>query len=166
MEDWTWLRTIAAVAAWGTVGGGLVLAAIWFAAGGAKAAGPEEDLMPEGGSPPRRRAPTSFTSAQVGVHGLFGVMTAAFLTYVVVAHHDLVDGYLGALVAVALTATLGILMYRKWSSGELPRATRRARDGGAPARPEDKLPRAVVYLHGAAAATTALLVVVLLVIAI
>jgi hypothetical protein len=165
VDEWGALRTVAAVVAWITVMGGLVMATIWFGSGGARAVGPEDELLAESGVRPRgsRRRQTSFSTAQVGIHGLLGTLTASLVTYAMVRDDDRGAGYVAVLVAILVTAVPGTLMFRKWRSGQRPHvpgvgAATLAEDR----RVEDHLPRAVVYAHGLAAAATATLVVVLL----
>ena len=83
MDDWEGLRLAAVIVAWLTVAGGLILALTWLALGGGRAIGPEDELMAQAGVPvsrPERRR-TALSSAQVGLHGLFGITTASLLTY-------------------------------------------------------------------------------------
>jgi|GEM_PF-6033016 len=165
MDAWEGLRTAAVIVVWVTVAGGLLMATIWFAAGGAGAVGPEDELMASSGARVQRRSRrvTSLSSAQVGMHGLLGILTACLVTYGALLDDDRTGGYVALLVAIAVTALPGILMFRKWRSGRAPDLT------GIDARPtegrsEDRLPRPVVYLHGLAALTTAAIVVALLVV--
>src|SRR5215210_551506 len=162
MDDWEALRTTALVTVWLTVSGGAVMAAIWFKSGGARSVGPEDGLMADAGVPVERgdRPVTAFTSAQLGIHGLLGILTAALLTYGVRLDDDRRRGYVAILVAIGLTGSLGFIMFRKWRSGQRPRVP--GVDVDRRERAEDHLPRIVVYLHGAAAIATGALVLMLL----
>lgn len=158
MDDWEAWRIAVVIAAWATVGGGLVLGAVWAAHGGGRAAGPEDAVLAEtGAAPPREeRRVTAFPSAQVGMHGLLGLLTAGLVTYG--AAVDERGGYVALLVALAVTAAPGVAMFRKWRIGWRPHlagAERRT-------RPEDAFPKLIVYLHGISALTTATIVVILL----
>jgi hypothetical protein len=167
MEEWGGLRAAVVVVAWLTVLGGLTLAAAWFSRGGARAVGPED----EGLEPVARQhalgragraAVTSFSSAQVGVHGLLGVLTAALLTYAAARGSDRSTGYMTVLLAVAVTAIPGVVMFRKWLANARPQVaeTVAPRSG----RVEDQLPKAVVFAHGIGALTIVVLTVVLIIV--
>jgi hypothetical protein len=165
MGDASTLRTIAVVLGWLTVLGGLTMAVIWLAAGGGKAFGPEDQLMAESGARvPRRDRSTSFSTAQLGIHGFLGLMTAALITYGATVDDDARDGYLFIVVAIMITAVPGTLMFRKWKRGERPALTEKTvrPDAG---RAEDRLPRVVVYGHGLVALATALVVVLVVFVA-
>ena len=161
MDEWAGLRTAAIVVAWLTVSGGLLMAVLWFSRGGAHAIGPEDELMAGTGIEVARekRRVTSFSSAQVGMHGLLGILTAVLITYGMLRDDDRTAGYFALLVAIVLTATLGTLMFRKWRAGRRPAVP--GVDTARRERVEDALPRPVVYLHGAAAMLTLAAVVVL-----
>jgi hypothetical protein len=83
VKDWEGLRTIAVIVAWITVVGGALLAALWIGFGGGRAIGPEDELMAQAGVSFARseRRYTALSSAQVGLHALFGNATAGLLTY-------------------------------------------------------------------------------------
>jgi uncharacterized protein (DUF2237 family) len=164
MDDWTALRTGATVVIWVVVAGGLVLAITWLARGGVRAIGPEDRLLGQSSVPAKqRRRTTSFGAAQVGIHGLLGVMTASLLTYAAVRTTDRSTGYAAVLVALAVTAVPGSLMFAKWRRREQPGLASEDLSGGRE-RAEDRLPRPVVYAHGLAAVGTAALVLILLVV--
>src|SRR5215218_10346853 len=148
MDDWGWLRTAAIVIVWITVGGGALLASLWVAFCGVRAYGPDDDLMAGTGVTVdrRRERMTSFSTAQVGVHGLLGILTASFVTYAVVRSHDRTNGYIAALIVIALTAIPGALMFLKWRRGTRPAAAV-AVAGRRQRRVEDRFPRALVYGH-------------------
>jgi hypothetical protein len=158
MNEWEALRVAIVAAAWLTVAVGLLLALIWAIAGGARAVGPEDELMSVAGVEPDRpiRHQTSWSAANVGMHGMLGILTAALITYAA-ARHD-AEGYLAALAAIAITAIPGGVMFLRWHRGQRPRvqgvADRR--------RVEDRLPRPAVYGHGAMVGITAVLAVILL----
>jgi hypothetical protein len=165
MDDWTGLRTAAIVVVWVTVAGGLTLATLWFVFGGGRSVGPEDEILAEQGAgvqSPARRV-TSFSSAQVAMHGLLGLITAGLLTYAAVRESDRATGYVTVLVAIAVTAIPAVLMFRKWKSGQRP-AISGVTEAASDRRVEDRLPRTVVYLHGLAAVSTVALVVILLVV--
>lgn len=151
------------VVMWLTVAGGALLATLWVAFGGGRAVGPDDELVPAAGAPLRRdeQRVTSLGTAQVGIHGLVGILTASLVTYAAARGSDRTDGYLAALVALAITAVPGVFMFTKWRTGRsvdgLRASTRRQ-------RVEDRLPRPLVYLHGLGALTTVTLVVILLVV--
>jgi hypothetical protein len=157
------LRTVAVMVGWVTVAGGLLLAVSWLALGGGRAFGPEDELTAQAGVPVTRykRQFTALSSAQVGMHGFFGLLTASLLTYAAARSDDRSSGYLAVLVVGAITAVPGLLMFRKWRSSRRP-----ARDGDPAGdvgpKVEDRLPRAAVYLHGLAATSLIALVIVLL----
>ena len=162
MDDWRGLRIALIILAWATVAGGATLASLWSLRGGLRARGPEEDETPAAGAVAWTDARvTSFTTAQVGVHGLLGVLTASLLTYAVL-QDDRRTGYLASLVALALTAVPGVLMFVKWRRRGRPE--RAAAGRTATERVEDRLPGPIVYLHGLAALTTAAIVAILLVV--
>jgi ABC-type Fe3+ transport system permease subunit len=159
MNEWEALRIAIVVAAWLTVAGGLLLAVIWAIAGGVRAAGPEDELMSVAGAEPSRpiRRATSFSLANVGIHGLLGILTAALITYAAARHDP--EGYLAVLAAIAITAVPGTLMYLRWHRGQRPRV-----EGvTSQRRVEDRLPRPAVYGHGAMMGITAVLAVILLI---
>lgn len=165
MNDWEGLRIAVVTVAWLTVAGGLILAAMWVAYGGGRAIGPEDQLMADSGVPLGRSESryTAFSSAQVGMHGFFGITTAGLLTYAAGRSGNRGSGYLAVLVVAAITISLGLLMFSKW------RSSRRPSVDGDPAgdhgpKVEDKLPRVVVYLHGAGAAGIVVLIGLLLVV--
>lgn len=165
MNDWEGLRTAAAVVVWVTVGVGATMAVTWLVLGGRRAVGPDDELMSQAGVhiESRDRRYTAFSSAQIGIHGLLGVMTAALLTYALARDDDRSSGYWGVLVAIAITAVPGVLMFLKWRSRRRPSLAGGPASGHGP-KVEDGLPRAVVFLHGLLAATVVVLVVVLLVV--
>jgi hypothetical protein len=164
MDDWAGLRTAMAIIVWVTVAGGLTMAVIWVASGGGRAVGPETDVSARAGVPvtTANRAVTSFSAAQVAIHGLLGVLTAGLVTYAALRHDDRTAGYLALVIALVVTAIPGVLMVRKWLTGQRPAVVDGVPARSAPERVEDHLPRAVVYLHGLAAVGTAALVVLLL----
>ena len=159
MDDWRGLRIALVVVVWLTVGGGALLGTIWSLRGGHVARGAEHAAAPgvslPGGDDPRV---TSFSSAQVGVHALLGVLTAAFVTYGAVRTSDRGSGYPALLLAIAITAIPGALMFLKWRRSRRTAARPVVPDDE---RVEDRLPAPVVYLHGVGALTTAVLVVLL-----
>ena len=163
MDEWTGLRIAVVVVAWVTVLGGLTLAVTWLVAGGSRAYGPEDELMAKAGVDVEHgpRPVAAFSSAQVGIHGLLGIMTAALVTYAAARADDRPTGYLAGIVAIAVTATPGIMMFRKWRSARRPVVPGRTASARGP-KVEDRLPRAVVYGHGLAATTTAVLLIILL----
>jgi hypothetical protein len=164
VDEWTGLRIAVVVVAWATVAGGLLMAILWLSFGGARAVGPDDELMARSGVPiaTRDRRVTAFSSAQVGIHGVLGVLTASFLTYAAAQSDDRSGGYLAVLVAVTVTAVPGVLMFRKWRSGRRPVIDANTESTRRP-RVEDRIPTAVVLLHGAAATGIAALVLLLLV---
>jgi hypothetical protein len=160
VDDWLWLRSVAAIVAWATVAGGLAMAARWVAKGGLRAIGPDDELMAESGVAVGTRGPvTSLSPAQIAGHGFFGIATAGLVTYAVVRDSDRTTGYVAVAVVLAFTGSLGWLMFRKWRSGRrpLPEETTGAD------RVEDHLWSPLVYAHGLAALATAVLVVALLI---
>jgi len=162
VDDWSGLRTALVIVVWVTVMGGALMALLWTSFGGARALDPNDELMARAGVPlgEEGRKVTSFSSAQVGIHGLIGLLTASLITYAAVRGDDRGAGYLAALVALGVTAIPGTLMFLKWRAGFRPAVA------GATVpdrRVEDRLPRPVVFLHGLAAITTAAVVVALLV---
>jgi hypothetical protein len=166
MDEWSGLRTAVVVVTWLTVLGGLTLAAIWIARGGAKAVGPEDEGLDHlarqharGRS--NRAVATSFSLAQVGVHGLLGVLTAALITYAAARGSDRSSGYLAILTAIAATGLPGVLMFRKWISNTRPATAAVTPRSG---RVEDEMPKAVVYGHGVGAVAAAAMIVVLLIV--
>jgi hypothetical protein len=105
------------------------------------------------------RTITSFSSAQVGMHGFLALVTASLITYAAVRGDDRGPGYVAGLVALAIAAIPGTLMFCKWRSEDRPAVT------GATVsdrRVADHLPRPVVFLHGLAALATAAIIVALL----
>lgn len=148
------LRTIAIVVAWATVVGGLTLAVVWAAAGGLRAHDPNDELMRQSGveAGAKNRRVTSFSPIQVGAHGFLGVATATLITYGALLDEGRTGGYLAVFVVALLAVGTGLLMYRKWTRGSRPP---RPDAGYHRRRPEDRLPRPVVYAHGTAAAVTA-----------
>jgi len=146
MDDWAWLRTVVVVLAWVAVAGGAVLAALWVAFGGLRALSPEDRLLAATGAAPDqdRERETAFTSAQVGIHGLLGIGTAALITYAATTD-DRVAGYAASLVAIVITAIPGVLMFLRWRERppQQPRVGRRR-----PPRVEHRLPASGVYAHG------------------
>jgi hypothetical protein len=165
VDEWEALRTIAVVVGWITVAGGLLMAIIWLALGGGRAIGPEDELMAQAGIPVTRRERryTALSTAQVGMHGLFGLATAGLLTYAAARPDDRPSGYLAVLAVAAVTITIGLLMFRKWRSPRRPAIDGHPAGDRGP-KVEDRLPRAVVYGHGAAAAAVVILVIVLVVV--
>jgi hypothetical protein len=159
MNEWEGLRIAIVVAVWLTVAGGLLLALIWAIGGGTRAVGPEDEIMSVAGVEPDQpiRHQTSWSAANVGMHGMLGILTAALITYA--AARDDAEGYLAALAAIAITAVPGVLMYLRWHRGQRPRVR------GVDDRPrvEDRLPRPAVYGHGALVGVTAVLAVILLI---
>jgi hypothetical protein len=161
MDQWEGLRIAGAVAAWATVAGGVLLTVIWLARGGGRAFGPNDELMVQSGVTLETDRPrTAFSSAQIGLHGFFGIMTAILLTYAVARSDDRVSGYIAVLVIAAITIFLGLLMFRKWSSPRRPAIDGDPR-GDSGVKVEDGLPKIVVYGHGAAALGLVTLVVAL-----
>jgi hypothetical protein len=154
------LRVLAIVVAWAAVAGGIVLAIIWGAAGGLRAHDPNDELMRQSGVDPgvKNRRVTSFSPIQVGAHGFLGVATASLITYGALLGEGRTGGYFAVFVVALLTAGIGLLLYRKWTSGARPP---RPDPSYQRRRPEDRLPRPVVYAHGAAAAATITLAVLL-----
>jgi uncharacterized iron-regulated membrane protein len=163
MNDWDELRTVALIAVWLTVAGGLTLAALWLKSGGARAIGPEDEIMSEAGAAvgPKNGKVTSFSSAQVGIHGVLALMTAILATHALTRHDDRGSGYVAVLIAIAVTAIPGLLMFWKWRTGARPKVRNAA--AASRARAEDHLPRPVVYLHGLLAISFAALLVALVV---
>jgi len=163
MDDWSGLRTALVIVVWVTVAGGVLMAILWTVFGGFKAVDPNDELMAEAGVPPDAKASqvTSFSSPQIGIHGLIALLTASLITYAALRNTDRDDGYLAGALALVVTAIPGTLMFRKWHRGDRPHVA-------GPAigrhRVEDRLPRPVVYLHGIAALTTAAIITVLLVV--
>jgi len=162
MDDWSGLRTALVIVAWITVAGGVLLAILWTAFGGVKAVDPNDQLMADAGVPvdPEASQVTSFSSPQIGIHGLMALLTASLITYAAVRSTDRDDGYLAGLLALVVTGIPGILMFRKWRRGDRPHAVAGAAIGRH--RVEDRLPRALVYLHGAAALSTVVIITLLL----
>ena len=140
------------------------MAILWVAFGGTRAVGPDDELMAQSGVPiqARNRPFSAFSSAQVGIHGILAILTASFLTYTAAQSDDRSGGYLAVLVALAATAVPGLLMFRKWRSRRRPVVQAVSASTREP-RVEDRIPKAVVYLHGAAAAATVIVVLVLLI---
>jgi hypothetical protein len=165
VDDWEGLRTVAVIAGWITVLGGLGLAVTWLVLGGGKAVGPDDELMAQSGVPARRseRRYTAFSSVQVGVHGLLRISTASLLTYAAARADDRSTGYAAVLVVAAVTAVPGLLMYRKWKSDRRPAIDGNPLGDRGP-KVEDELPKAIVYLHGIAACTVVVLLAMLLVV--
>jgi hypothetical protein len=164
VDEWEGLRIAGAVVAWATVAGGLLLAVIWLVPGGGRAFGPDDELMVQAGAAIDTERPrTAFSSAQIGLHGLFGIMTAGLLTYAVVRPDDRVSGYVAVLVVAAITTFLGLLMFRKWRSLRRP-AVDGDPLGDVGPKVEDRLPRIVVYGHGAAAVGLVTLVALLVIV--
>lgn len=166
MDEWSGLRTALVIVVWLTVAGGALMAVLWIAFGGERAIGPEDEMMARAGVriDHEGRRLTSFSSAQVGIHGFLGILTAALITYAAVRVDDRNAGYWAGLVAVALTAIPGTLMFLKWRNQRRRPAVGGARASGhGTARVEDRLPSPVVLLHGAAVLTTVGLLVALLV---
>jgi len=161
VDDWSGLRTVLVIVVWVTVAGGALMAMLWTAFGGARALDPNDELLVQAGVPvdQRDRKVTSFTSAQVFMHGVIAILTASLITYAAVRGDDRDTGYIAGLVAVAVTAIPGILMFRKWRTGHRPAV---AGASVPERRVEDRLPKPVVYLHGLAAAATAGVLVALL----
>jgi len=148
MNDWLGLRIAALIVVWSTVVVGVVMAAIWLKAGGGRAVGPEEELLAEGGVAvrTRKRETTSFSVAQVGMHGVLALLTAGLATYALLRPDDRGGGYLAVLGAVLVTGVPGALMYWRWRTGARPRV---GGSGSADSRRvEDHLPSGVVALHG------------------
>jgi len=160
MDGWHGWRVALVIAVWVTIAGGLVLGALWTAFGGLSAAGPEDEQLAASGVEPEGpvRRVTSFSSPQVGVHGLLGVLTGALVTYGATRHE--VGGHIALLVALAITAVPGAVMFAKWQRGDRPRL---AVDTAGQPRVEDRLPKVLVYFHGLGTLVTAALVAVLLV---
>jgi len=167
VDEWSGVRTALLIVVWATVAGGALMAVLWIAFGGERAIGPEDEMMARAGVRIKHegRRLTSFSSAQVGIHGFLGLMTASLITYAAVRSDDRGGGYAAGLVAIAVTAIPGTLMFLKWRGGRRPAmagARAAASSAAAPPRVEDRLPRPVVLLHGAAAVTTFGLLVALL----
>ena len=136
------------------------MASLWTAFGGTRAYGPEDELLADAGVAvgTERTRVTSFSTAQVGVHGLLGIGTAGLVTYAAVLDDDRATGYLAALVSIALTALPGLAMFLKWrATRRTPRARR-----GEPTRVESRLPSPIVYGHGLAVLGTVASLVLLL----
>jgi hypothetical protein len=164
VDEWSGLRIAVVIVAWVTVAGGALMAILWFSFGGPRAVGPDDEVRARSGVPVEtgNRRITAFSSAQVGIHGVLGIMTASFVTYTAAQSDDRSGGYLAAFVALAVTAVPGVLMFRKWRSGRRPDIdanTASTRE----ARVEDRLPTPVVLLHGAAATSIVVLVLLLFV---
>jgi hypothetical protein len=161
MNEWEVLRVAVVVASWLAVVGGLVMAVMWTVFGGPRAAGPEDESMAVAGVHPDRPVSrqTSFSAAGLGMHGLLGILTASVVTYAAVQHDP--EGYAFVLLAVVVTAVPGTVMYLRWKQGRRPRV----RGAEHRKRVEDRLPKAVVYGHGAMVAVTVGLSIVLLVVA-
>jgi hypothetical protein len=66
------------------------------------------------------RPRTSFSSAQVGMHGFLGILTAGLITYAAVRVDDRGAGYWAGLVSIAVTAIPGTLMFLKWRGQRRP----------------------------------------------
>jgi hypothetical protein len=163
VDEWSGLRTVLVIVAWLTVAGGALMAILWIAFGGERAVGPEDEMMARAGvrKDHTGRPFTSFSSAQVGVHGLLGILTAALITYAAVRSDDRAAGYWAGLVAIAVTAVPGTLMFLKWRSRRRPVVAGASASARGP-RVEDRLPSPVVLMHGAAVLATAGLLVALL----
>ena len=163
MNDWQGLRIVALIAIWLTVGGGVVLATVWFKAGGARAAGPEDQIMSEAGAAVRSEngKTTSFSTAQVLGHALLALLTASLITYAVLRPDNRGGGYLVAICAIAVTAVPGVMMYWKWRTGIRPQF--RTADVASAERVEDHLPKPVVVGHGLLAATVVTLLIALVI---
>lgn len=157
------LRIAAIVVAWAAVAGGIVLATIWAASGGLRAHDPNSELMRQSGVDPgeRNRRVTSFSAIQVAGHGFFGVATAAMITYGALLTEGRTGGYLAVFGVALFTGALGSIMYLKWKRGSRPPRPDATYERE---RPEDKLPRPVVYAHGAAAVATAALALALFIV--
>lgn len=162
MNEWSSLRTVLSVAVWLTLSGGVVMAAVWLRSGGRKAIGPEDELHAQAGEPvdQRGRRWTSFGSAQIGMHAMLGLMTAALVTYAATYDGERSNGYIGVAIAVIVTAIPGVAMFRKWFRGDIPRLPRHVRTVDDD-RAEDHIPRIVAYVHGLSALATLGLIVAL-----
>jgi hypothetical protein len=147
--------------AWVTVVGGALLGTAWTWFGGLRARGPDDELVPGGaaGRPDERRV-TRFTSAQVGIHGFLGLLTASLATYAAAFDGDRRPAYIAVLIALAVTAAPGSSMFLKWRSGR--RAPTTTSTSSTASNVEARLPSPLVYLHGVVVMTTAALFVVLL----
>lgn len=146
-----------------TAGGGLVMAGIWMARGGlrqrldpAQVPGPGSGPIDEGAHPEQdSRLPMwqVFTHAVLALVGL-----GVFVLYMVSGEES--PGYGTApwiaLAFLAVVASFGVAMVRKWHSDRKLLGERR-RDPDAPA--EQAIPMPVVALHGLAAVTTVVLLV-------
>jgi hypothetical protein len=163
MDTWSGLRTALVIAVWVAVLGGVVMAAIWFGSGGSRAVGPDDEMMADAGVPIRteRRRVTGLTPAQVGMHGLLGILTAAVVTYAATFDGKRSDGYYFVVIALVVTAAPGLAMFLTWRSGRRPRLRRSDESTGTP-RVEDRLPSPVVYFHGLAVVATLGIVIALL----
>jgi hypothetical protein len=137
---------------------------LWFAFGGARAIGPDDQLMGEAGASVERHGhrDTSFSTAQVGIHGVLGLLTAFLVTYGAHLDADRTDGYIALLVALVVTSVPGAVMFAKWVRGTRAHVPGLAVDDRR--RVEDRLPRSVVIVHGLAAVATVAVVAVLLVV--
>jgi hypothetical protein len=156
MNEWPALRVVALIVVWLTVAGGITLAVTWLRHGGARAVGPESGIVSEAAAADRAKIVTSFSSAQVGIHGLLGLLTAALATYALLRADDRGGGYVAVLGAILVTAIPGTLMYLKWHRGARPRVRRTG--VGSAERVEDHLPAIVVFGHGLMALTFLVLV--------
>ena len=159
------IRTVAVVAGWATVVGGLLLAVWWVAVGGMRAFGPNDQLMVGTGleRDHEETRSTSWSSVLVGVHGFFGISTASLLTYAAVRSTGRQSGYIAVLVVAAFTVTLGVTLYVKGASSRRPSRTGDP-NGETGATVEQRLPRVVVWAHGLAAAIVVVTVSVLIVV--
>jgi hypothetical protein len=138
------MPTASAIAAWLTVGGGLLLLALWLAAGGSRAVEP-------GAGPQLRDGPRSrFRLAHVAAHGTLGVLVAVLLSVLAAGGFSAEVRSAGVTIGIlAIVVVLGLGLVRLWKRG-------RAEGEDAP---EQRLPTTVVAVHGLAAASTAVLAV-------
>jgi hypothetical protein len=134
--------TASAIAAWLTVGGGLVLLALWLAAGGARAVEP-------GAGPQLRSGPRSrFRLAHVAAHGTLGVLVAVLLSALAAGRFDAEVRSVGVTIGfLAIVVVLGLALVHQWKAGRAE----------GEAAPEQRLPTTIVAVHGVAATVTAIL---------
>lgn len=165
MNDVSVLRTIAVIAAWLTVGGGLLITVIWLAKGGWRAFSPDDEILARSGGPAASpdQPVTAFSSSQIGVHGFFGLTAAILLSYAVARESDRVAGYWGVLVLAAVAIVLGVVIFLTWRTDRRPHGHGDPEGDRGP-KVEDGVPRLVVYAHGAGAAITVVLVLALVVV--
>ena len=129
--------------------GGATLFGLYLAAGGARRARPDRSLAGLPAEETSTSVPANrqsrWTLARVGLHGAGGVIAVVFLG--VGAASDDLDrqgAVIGAVVAV-VAAVVGVTLVRQWAED---------RRRGEHQRPEQRLPAAIVAVHGLAAAAT------------